>query len=165
MGFARNAATRSADPRTQVGCVAVTKDKAIVATGYNGFTYGHTDTNKAWQNKDAYVVHAEENLICHAGRLGGSPLRGVTVYSTLIPCLRCTRLLIQCGVAAVVYEHDNTTGYKSQWVEQQWGIITELFRYASIDLKRLAPDGLLEPSSCNFSNGDVPTGSETLVQL
>lgn len=153
MGFAQNAATRSADPRTRVGCVAVTKDRAIVSTGYNGFTYGHSDTNKAWQNKDAYVVHAEENLICHAARLGAS-LRGVTVYSTLIPCLRCTRLLIQCGVAAVFYENDNTTGYDGRWVEQQWGVISELFRYASIDFKRLTKEGNLEPSSCNFSNGD-----------
>lgn len=150
MGMARNASSRSADPCTQVGAVAVDKDKTIIATGYNGLPQGLCDTLEAWQEKANYVVHAEENLLARAARKPSSGLLGATVYSTMIPCLRCTRLLIQAGVTVVIYENDNTTGYNGKWVAEQWPLITELFRLARVSLCRLRPDGELEPSSCNF---------------
>lgn len=149
MGLAIHASTRSADPKTQVGAVAVTVDRAVITTGYNGLTYGVRDTPEAWENKHHLVVHAEENLLAHAAR-GNGGLKDATVYSTHIPCLRCTRLLIQAGVRSVYYRHDNTTGYKGSWVSEQWYNIRELFQHAGVEFRRVTEAGELEPSSCNF---------------
>lgn len=153
IGLAQHASTRSADPRTRVGCVAIDGDKHVVTTGYNGLPYGTADSPAHWEDKDALVVHAEENMVTHAARASGG-LKGTTVYSTHIPCLRCTRLLIQCGVTAVYYEHDNTTGYDGKWVPAQWGHIVQLFGRAGVELRRVTPNGVLVESACSFP-GDV----------
>lgn len=142
IGLAQHASTRSKDPRTRVGAVAVDKDHGVIATGYNGFPYGVKDTPDNWENKDAFVVHAEENLIAHAARCRGG-LKDATVYSTHVPCLRCARLLVQCGVAGVYYKHDTTTGYNGSWVAPQWPLIWRLFVPHSVRFARVTQDGML----------------------
>lgn len=101
--LARHIAEWSKDPSTRVGCVAVGSDREILSTGYNGFPRGVADDERLEDREQKYpiIVHAEENVIAHAARLG-VPLRGASVYTSFPPCSRCARLLIQAGVREVV---------------------------------------------------------------
>jgi dCMP deaminase len=102
MGFARHAASKSKDPSTQVGAVAVGPDGEIRATGYNGLPRGVDDRPERMERPAKYLwtSHAEENLVAHAARVGVS-LKGCTVYVTHYPCSRCARSLIQAGVSRI----------------------------------------------------------------
>lgn len=102
MGFAQHAASKSKDPSTQVGAVAVGPDGEIRATGYNGLPRGVEDRPERMERPAKYLwtSHAEENLVAHAARVGVS-LKGCTVYVTHYPCSRCARSLIQAGVAQI----------------------------------------------------------------
>lgn len=102
MGFARHAASKSKDPSTQVGAVAVGPDGEIRATGYNGLPRGVEDRPERMERPAKYLwtSHAEENLVAHAARVGVS-LKGCTVYVTHYPCSRCARSLIQAGVSKI----------------------------------------------------------------
>ncbi len=50
-----------------------------------------------------YAVHAEQNAICQAAKLGVS-VEGATLYCTHQPCTICTRLIINSGITRVVYK-------------------------------------------------------------
>ena len=49
------------------------------------------------------TVHAEQNAICQAAKLGVS-ISGATVYTRMTPCRTCAMLLINCGIKRVVCE-------------------------------------------------------------
>jgi dCMP deaminase len=49
------------------------------------------------------VIHAEQNAILYAARLGHSN-RGATLYVTLSPCKKCATLIKQAGITRVVYK-------------------------------------------------------------
>lgn len=102
MGFAEHAASKSKDPSTQVGAVAVGPDGEIRATGFNGLPRGVEDRPERMERPAKYLwtSHAEENLVAHAARVGVS-LKGCTVYVTHYPCSRCARSLIQAGVTRI----------------------------------------------------------------
>ena len=95
--------------RKQVGCV-IAKDSRVISCGYNGTISGsencceEIDPNGKTQTKDT-VLHAEENTIAFAAR-NGIPTKGCTMYITLAPCIRCSRLIIQAGIKKVVYGQD-----------------------------------------------------------
>lgn len=78
----------TASPNPRVGCVLV-KDGAIVGKGFHVYDW---------------LDHAEVSALKEAGRAA----RGTTAYVTLEPCCvegrtgRCTRALIEAGVAKVV---------------------------------------------------------------
>jgi dCMP deaminase len=93
----------SKDPSTKVGCVIVGPDREIRSTGFNGFPRGVADDARLDDRPTKYelICHAEENAIMHAARIGVS-LRGCVAYSTLHPCTRCARGLIQAGVVEIV---------------------------------------------------------------
>jgi len=101
--------------RGQSGCV-ITRDKRIVATGYVGAPSGlpHCDEVghliKKVYNPDGThsqhcirTVHAEQNAICQAARLGVS-LEDTTLYCKMEPCSVCSQLIINCGIKRVVCE-------------------------------------------------------------
>lgn len=96
-------ATWSKDPRTKVGAIAV-RDRRILATGYNGLPRGVADTPDRMQPPAKYehTLHAEANLPAQAAREGVS-LAGSTVYVTHHPCAQCAALLINAGIARIVY--------------------------------------------------------------
>ena len=105
---------KSKDPSTKVGCVIVNSGNSIISTGYNGFPIGVNDklidisndeikTSKRYERpeKYAWTAHAEENAIAFAARNGVS-LNGSTLYvNRMMPCTRCTRLIIQSGIKEV----------------------------------------------------------------
>lgn len=97
--------TWSKDPSTKVGCVVVGPHREIRSTGFNGFPRGIDDTDARLNDRETkypLIVHAEENAVAHAARIGQN-LMDCTAYVTSPTCPRCARLLIQAGVCRVVY--------------------------------------------------------------
>ena len=96
-------ARRGTCTRAAVGCVVAIQDRPIVS-GYNGAAAGlphcrHEIGDDAGCQR---AVHAEANAVAFAARLGVST-QGATLYTTLSPCLTCSRLLINSGIIRVVY--------------------------------------------------------------
>ena len=50
-----------------------------------------------------YVLHAEANAITKLARSSQSS-EGATLYCTDMPCMECSKLIIQARIARVVYE-------------------------------------------------------------
>ena len=102
--LAKEIATWSKDPSTQVGAIAV-KDRRILATGYNGFPKGIEDKEQTLNNRESklrLMVHGEMNMIFNAVEHGVN-LKDSTVYVWGLPvCEDCFKGLIQVGVVRVV---------------------------------------------------------------
>ena len=102
MNMAREAASWSKDPSTQVGCVIVDQSRRVVSLGFNGLPAGMADTAARLLNRDlklALTIHAEENALLFAGR----PVVGCVAFITRHPCAHCAAKLIQSGIGAVIY--------------------------------------------------------------
>ena len=100
-----------------VGAVIVRQER-IVATGYNGTPRGFPRCNESERgchrcaNREQYptgsaydvciCVHAEQNAILQAARLGYS-LDGAHCFTTLRPCFGCLKELRQAGVERIVF--------------------------------------------------------------
>ncbi len=114
MDIARIVASRSTCLRRQVGAIAVS-DRRILATGYNGAPSGlahcaevgclRTEQNvpSGERHELCRGLHAEQNVIIQAA-LHGISIRGATVYCTNQPCVLCAKMLVNAGVAEVVYQ-------------------------------------------------------------
>lgn len=50
-------------------------------------------------------VHAEQLAIINAAKQG-IPLKGAILYTTLFPCIACTKMIIAAGIFRVVYKLD-----------------------------------------------------------
>ena len=105
MNLAREAATRSTCPRKSVGAVIV-RDKAVLATGYNGSLRGLPHCTEVGCMMDnghcVRTVHAEANAILQAAR-HGVRIEGADVYVTASPCWDCFKLITNAGLARVIY--------------------------------------------------------------
>lgn len=104
IALAQHIAEWSKDPSEQVGCVIVGPDREIRSTGFNGFPRGVRDNGRLDDPKvkDLLIVHAEENAIMHAARIGVS-VKGCIAYVTFPPCSRCARSFIQAGIKCVIF--------------------------------------------------------------
>ena len=49
-----------------------------------------------------YAVHAEQNAIIQAAKLGVS-IEGATLYCTHQPCILCAKMIVNAGIVRVVY--------------------------------------------------------------
>jgi len=105
MNLAVQAATRSTCPRKAVGAVVV-RDKAVLATGYNGSIRGleHCFEVGCLMDNDHCVrtVHAEANAILQAAR-HGMRIEGADIYVTSSPCWDCFKLIANAGIGRVLY--------------------------------------------------------------
>ncbi len=98
----------------QVGAVIV-KNKRIITTGYNGAGSGimsckdrgeclrrKLNIPSGTKHELCYAVHAEQNAIIQAAKLGVS-IDGATLYCTHQPCAICAKMIINSGISRVVY--------------------------------------------------------------
>jgi dCMP deaminase len=127
---------RATCDRGRSGCVIV-RDKRILVTGYVGSPAGfpHCDEVgheiKKTVEEDGSVsdhcvrtVHAEQNAICQAAKLGVS-IDGATVYCRMTPCRTCAMLLINCGIKRVYCERKYQSGQESEKMFKKVGIKME----------------------------------------
>ncbi len=113
MQIARVVSLRGNCIKRKIAAVIV-KDKRIVSTGYNGTPRGITNCNEGGCPRcnhfgasgekldECLCSHAEENAIVQAAYHGVS-IKGATIYTTYSPCLICTKMIINSGIAEVVY--------------------------------------------------------------
>lgn len=101
METARLMARRSTCSRAAVGCVVAIEGRPIVS-GYNGTPSGMPHCEHRDEEPCDRAVHAEANAVAFAARLGVSTA-GATLYTTLSPCVDCSRLLINSGIIKVVF--------------------------------------------------------------
>lgn len=106
-------AARANCAKRRVAAVVV-RDHRIVSTGYNGTPRGTRNCTDGGCKRcldlapsgsglsDCLCSHAEENAIVQAAYHGVS-LRGATLYCTFQPCTMCTKMIINAGIAEVVY--------------------------------------------------------------
>jgi len=124
---------RATCDRGRSGCVIV-RDRRILVTGYVGSPAGfpHCDEVgheiKRTVEEDGSVsehcvrtVHAEQNAICQAAKLGVS-IEGSTVYCRMTPCRTCAMLLINCGVKRIYCERKYQSGEESEKMLKKVGI-------------------------------------------
>lgn len=112
MRVAREISTWSKDPSTRVGAVVVDERNRIVATGYNGFPRGVDDRPERYEDREVkyrMIVHAEANCILNAV----APLDGCAMVTMKAPCSECTKLIVQSGIAVVVYDEEP----HDHWIE------------------------------------------------
>ncbi len=119
-----------------IGSIVV-RDKRVISTGYNGAPAGiescsdrgeclrrKMNVPSGTQQELCYAVHAEQNAIVQAAKYGIS-IQGATLYCTHQPCVICAKMIINAGIARVVYEQ----GYPDAFSLQ-------LFREAGIELEK-----------------------------
>jgi dCMP deaminase len=138
MDIAKVAASRSNCLKRKVAAIIV-RDKRIISTGYNGTPRGTKNCNEggcprcnslatSGTNLDECLCsHGEENAIVQAA-YHGVGLSGSTIYSTLAPCLMCAKMIINSGIAEVVYNKDyqlNESAFR-------------LFQEAGIEVRKLS---------------------------
>ncbi|MCJ8154482.1 dCMP deaminase family protein [Chryseobacterium sp. SSA4.19] len=88
--------------RKQVGALIV-KDRMIISDGYNGTPSGFENCCEDSEGKTHwYVLHAEANAILKLSASTQSA-KGATLYLTLSPCKECSKLILQAGIARLVY--------------------------------------------------------------
>ena len=127
-------------PDRKIGAVIV-KNKRIVTTGYNGAPSGIktcVERGECLRQKLGiasgtraelcYAVHAEQNAIIQAARLGSS-IDGATLYCTHQPCVLCAKMIVNAGIQRVVYRH----GYPDDFS-------LEILKESGVKLERYQPE-------------------------
>lgn len=132
MSIARMVASRSNCVKRKVGAV-IARDRRIISTGYNGTPRGTRNCNEGGCPRcnsfaeggtrldECLCSHGEENAITQAAYHGVS-VRGGTIYSTFCPCLTCTKMIINAGLAEVVWSADYPLGEVSQDLLREAGL-------------------------------------------
>jgi dCMP deaminase len=113
MQIAQLVASRSTCIRRQVGAVIV-KDKQILSTGYNGSPSGLKHCGEVGclrqilnispgeRTEICRAVHAEQNALLQAAR-HGIAIEGADMYTSVQPCVLCTKMIINTGIKRVIY--------------------------------------------------------------
>ncbi|MFC1666169.1 cytidine/deoxycytidylate deaminase family protein [Nanoarchaeota archaeon] len=138
MEVTKTIAKRATCDRGRSGCV-IAKNKQLLVTGYVGSpkSLPHCDDIghqfKKMIHEDGKItnhcvrtVHAEQNAICQAAKLGVS-LNEATLYCKMTPCRVCAMLIINSGIKRVVCEKKYHAGIESEEMFKQAGIELEFF--------------------------------------
>src|SRR5664280_1489785 len=136
MDMAKLAAMRSSCIRRAVGAVLV-KDRRLLATGYNGVPSGVTHCDAVGCLRERLKVpsgerhelcrglHAEQNAIIQAAK-HGTNINGSTLYCTTMPCMICSKMIINAGIGRIVYEEGYCDQLASDMIRES-GVCVEKF--------------------------------------
>lgn len=121
----------------QVGAIIV-KDKRILTTGYNGAGAGIKSCKERGEcmrqslgipsgtrHELCYAVHAEQNAIIQAAKLGVS-VDGATLYCTHQPCSICAKMIINSGIKRVVFKEGYPDDFSMEMFDEA-GLIVEKY--------------------------------------
>ena len=101
-------ADKSTCDRAKISAIIV-KDKITISSGYNGSPRKKEECDDAGHlivnNHCIRAVHAEENAIINAARLGIS-IDGCEMISLYKPCYSCMKRLINSGIKNCYYFED-----------------------------------------------------------
>ena len=134
----RLVASRSTCCRRKVGAILV-KNKRILATGYNGAPTGvphcldvgclreELGVPSGERHELCRGLHAEQNAILQAAHHGVS-IDEADIYCTNLPCIICTKMIINAGIRRVYYLDGYADPYSA-----------EMLRTAAVDLVPLQP--------------------------
>lgn len=119
----------------KIGAIIV-KNKRIVTTGYNGAPAGIrtcVERGECLRKKRGiesgthaeicYAIHAEQNAIIQAARLGIS-IDGATLYCTHQPCVICAKMIVNSGIRRVVYRRGYPDSFAVEMLHEG-GVILE----------------------------------------
>ncbi|MBW2446471.1 MAG: AAA family ATPase [Deltaproteobacteria bacterium] len=132
MSIARVVASRSNCVKRKIGAV-ITIDRRIVATGYNGTPRGVRNCNEGGCPRcnafgesgqalnECICSHGEENAIVQSAYHGVSVRQGA-LYTTMSPCLQCTKMIVNSGITAVIYNGDYPLGEASLEILRESGV-------------------------------------------
>jgi dCMP deaminase len=138
MDIAKVVATRSNCMKRKVAAIIV-KDRRVISTGYNGTPRGAKNCNEGGCPRcngmaqsgtaldECLCCHGEENAITQAAYHGTS-LKGATLYTTYAPCLLCTKMIINCGIAEVVYNQDYPLNERALALLEECGVLLRRHR-------------------------------------
>jgi dCMP deaminase len=62
-------------------------------------------------------LHGEENALLQAARYG-IKIEGATLYTTHVPCVMCTKMIINCGIARIVASEPYPDDLAAELLEQ-----------------------------------------------
>jgi dCMP deaminase len=115
-------ARRSTCARRSVGCVLVSHRGHILGTGYNGVPRGHTHCTDvrcpgaslpSGTGLDVCeAIHAEQNALLQCKDVEQID----TAYVTAMPCMTCTKLLLNTSCRRIVY----VDPYPHEAAKQLW---------------------------------------------
>jgi dCMP deaminase len=132
MNIAKVVASRSNCIKRKVAAIIV-KDRRVISTGYNGTPRGARNCNEGGCPRcnsmaesgtaleECLCCHGEENAITQAAYHGTS-VKGATLYTTLAPCLLCTKMIINSGIAEVVYNRDYALNERALSLLRECGV-------------------------------------------
>lgn len=140
-------AKRGTCDRGRCGSIIV-RDKRILTTGYVGSPAGLPHCDEVGHEMHEVIhdtgthskhcirtIHAEQNALIQAARCGIA-VEGATIYTKMMPCPICAKLIINAGIVRVV-------SLKHYHGEKQ---SIELFKQAGVELE------IINPEEENYNN-------------
>lgn len=137
MSIAQLVGSRGTCDRGRSGCV-IARDKQILVTGYVGSPIGFEhcddighemtkfiDDNGNETNHCSRTVHAEQNAITQAAKLGIA-IKGGTLYCQMTPCYACAKMIINCGIIKVLAFNDYHKSHKTKEAFTKSGVVLEV---------------------------------------
>lgn len=164
INMAKVTATRTTCLRHGIGAV-ITKDKQILATGYNGAPSGTEhcldigcirnleNIPSGTRHEKCRAVHAEQNAIIQAA-IHGVSIFGATLYCTHQPCILCAKMIINSGIKRVVFEHTYLDTVAL-------GILKE----AGVKVEKLTPCRAFSSFDKIFDSEEVEEGKEVKINV
>ena len=137
LDIAQTVLERATCLRRVYGAIIVKNDE-IISTGYNGAPAGvmscvergeclrrKLNIPSGTQHELCYAIHAEQNAIIQAAKLGIS-IEGATLYCTHQPCVICAKMIVNSGISRVVYG----AGYPDEFARKIFDLAgVELVKY------------------------------------
>ncbi|MEK7754711.1 MAG: deaminase, partial [Acidobacteriota bacterium] len=90
--------------------------------------------------KYLWMEHAERNGIYNAAR-AGTATQSCTIYVEIMPCMDCARAIVQAGIVEVVVSDQRMSRYASEYYDEHFRKVEELFGEARVRVRRVPGTG------------------------